>query len=253
MLRYWPLLLLAACATDAVDDNVDDGGKGDRGGAAGFSEVDPTHSSVAFRRYVNNAITLLEQDSSDLAKLTAKAIRDRRVHIDELVDLTCWDFERTRKDLPDAHFVPADYHHLHDRGSPIAKQLTDELDGYMWSNRIYVSRGQTAKRLAATLIHEVNHVINRSEVGYYDNLPTSAFVHEYRAFYVESQFDPKEYAGVDLVTYVIDNYELDRSKIPAATLHAPLTPLLIPDAAAWTARRVQDDVRDIDAECPANL
>jgi hypothetical protein len=123
----------------------------------------------------------------------------------------------------------------------------------MWSNRIYVSRGQITKRLAATLIHEVNHVINRSEVGYYDDLPTSAFVHEYRAFYVESLFDPKEYAGIDLVDYVIENYDLDRAKIAPATLRTPLTPLLLPDAAAWTARRPQDDVRDVDDDCPANL
>ncbi|MEO8702994.1 MAG: hypothetical protein ABI867_23310 [Kofleriaceae bacterium] len=255
MLRTWPLVLLVACTVDPVPDNDLDpgGGKDDRGDSGGFSEVDATHSTLTFRRYVEAAIAALERDPSELAQLTAKAIRDRWVHLDELVDLTCWDFERARADLPGANLTAADYQRLHDRGSPVAKALTDALDGYMWSNRIYVSRGQTVKRLAATLIHEVNHVVNRSEVGYYDDLPTSAFIHEYRAFYAENEFDPDEYAGIDLVDYVIENYELDRSKIHAAMLAAPLTPRLLPDAAAWKNRRVQDDARDDDAACPANL
>jgi hypothetical protein len=254
--RYWPLVLLVACATtvpDDADDELGGGGKDDRGAAVGFSEVDADHSTLTFRRYIEAALKALERDPSQLAQLTAKSIRDRRVHIDELVDLTCWDFERARTDLPDAGLEPADYHRLHDRASPVAKALTDALDGYMWSNRIYVSRGQTVKRLAATLIHEVNHVINRSEVGYYDDLPTSAFIHEYRAFHAEAQFDPDEYAGIDLVDYVIENYELDRTKIHAATLATPLTPRLLPDAAAWKQRRVHADTRDDDATCPANL
>ena len=255
MLRHWPvvLLLTALGCTDATvdEDDVGFGGKDDRD-AAGFSEVDATHSTLTFRRYLESAIRRLERHPSELAQLTARAIRDRRVHLDELVDLTCWDFERARADLPAAGLTSADYHRLHDRGSSVAKALTDELDGYMWSNRIYVSRGQATNRLAATLVHEVNHVINRSEVGYYDDLPTSAFLHEYRAFYSESLFDPEEYAGIDLVDHVIENYELDRSKIPAAVLREPLSPLLLPDAAAWQARRIQDDERDLDADCPAN-
>ncbi len=255
MRAHWPvvLLLTVGCTDPAADSDQDSGGKDDRGGAAGFSEVDATHSTATFRNYVEAAIKLLERDASPLAQLTARAIRDRRVHIDELVDLTCWDFDRARNDLPDAGLLADDWHHLHDRGSPAAAKLTSELDGYMWSNRIYVSRRQTVRRLAATLVHEVNHVINRSEVGYYDDLPTSAFIHEYRAFYSEAQFDPAEYKGIDLVDYVIENYELDRGKIHPAVLQKPLTPLLLPDAAAWTARRPQDDVRDDDAGCPSNL
>lgn len=248
--RYWPLLLLSACATSPIDDELDDE-RGDLEGA--FAEIDTAHSNVTFRRYIDGAIRLLERDGSDLATLTAKSIRDHHVKIDELVDLTCWDFERVRADLPDAKLVPADYHRLQDRGSPIAKVLTEELDGYMWSNRIYVSRGQPVRRLAATLIHEVNHVINRSEVGYFDDLPTSGFIHEYRAFHAESLFDPDTWKGIDLVDHVIENYEFDRTKIAPATLAQPLTPTLLPDAEAWKTRKVDADEPDDDARCPANL
>jgi len=231
----------AACAapSDDADDGSGTGGKAD--GSSRFIEVDPSHSNPTFRTYIHKALDLLEADRSELANLTLKSIEGGYVKIDELSDLTCEDFLRVAKDLPDLHIQPSDYVNLTPR-SELTADITNELDGYMWSNRIYVSRGQTSKRLAATLIHEVNHVVNKSEVGYYDDLPTSAFLHEYRSFYAESQFDPEEYEGIDLVDYVITNYELDRTKIPAAILAAPLTPILLPTPDAWRERDVDSDV-----------
>ena len=244
------LLLFAACATDPGGDEEAADDKGDRGGPTGrFTEVDPSHSSKAFRTYIGKALDVLAADDSELAQLTLKSIAAGYVRLDELVDLTCADFERVRADLPDAGLAPADYEHLHDRSSTVKKAIENELDGYMWSNRIYVSRGQTAKRLAATLIHETNHVVNRSEVGYYDDLPTSAFIHEYRAFYLEAQWNPAEYEGIDLVDYVITNYELDRSKIHAAVLAHPVTEQLLPTAAAWKKRKPLADVETVPAVC----
>jgi len=244
------LLVFAACAAEPgdADETTDD--KGDRGGPTGrFTEVDPAHSSKAFRTYIGKALDVLAADDSQLAQLTLKSIAAGYVRLDELVDLTCADFERVRADLPDAGLAPDDYAHLHDRGSAVKTAIENELDGYMWSNRIYVSRGQTAKRLAATLVHETNHVVNRSEVGYYDDLPTSAFIHEYRAFYLEAQFDPDEYEGIDLVDYVVTNYELDRAKIRASVLAHPVTEQLLPTAAAWKARRPFADVETVPAVC----
>ncbi len=247
------LLVGLACTSvpDGGDEPGDGEGKEDRGETRTFHEVDRAHSSAAFRRYVDRALVLLEEDGSDLARLTLAAIRDGRVKIDELADLTCWDFERARQDLSATELEPGDWLGLRDPASPALAALTAELDGYMWSNRIYVSRGQPARRLAATLVHEVNHVLNRSEVGYYDDLPTSAFLHEVRAFHAERLFDPDAYEGVDLVAYVIDAYELDRALIPDEILADPITPRLLPDAAAWRARHVEDDPVDVEEECPA--
>ncbi len=243
------LSLLAAFVACAAPP--DDGEGGSSGGKTDssqrFVEVDPSHSNATFRAYIGKALDLLEADGSQLATLTAHSIEAGYVKVDELSDLTCEDFIRVGTDLPDLHIDAHDYASLTPR-SDLATNISNELDGYMWSNRVYISRGQTTKRLAATLIHEVNHVINRSEVGYYDDLPTSAFIHEYRSFYAEAQFDPEEYAGVDLVDYVVTNYELDRSKISAAVLAQPLTPKLLPTAAAWRSRRVQDDV-EVPQDC----
>jgi hypothetical protein len=239
------LAVLAACAApDADDDPSGGGGKDDS--AARFVEVDRAHSTAGFRRYVNGALDRMAAHDSELAQLTLASIEGGLVRIDELADLTCADFLRVIRDLPDLGLEPADHARLQLRGSNLAATLADSLDGYMWSNRIYVSRGQTAVRLAATLIHEVNHVINRSEVGYYDDLPASAFLHEYRAFHAERDFDPSSWDGVDLVDYVLDTYELDRAAMPAGVLAAPLTPRLLPDEAAWAARDV-----DADVEAPA--
>lgn len=254
MRARWPLALLftVGCTDLAVDNDDLDDGKSDSAG--GFSEVDPSHTNVTFQRYIEAGVRLLERSpNSEVAQLTAKAIRERRVLIDELIDLTCWDFDRARKDLPDAGLTSEDWTSLQAPGSEAGKKLTENLDGYMWSNRIYVARGLPVRRLAATFIHEVNHVVNRSEVGYYENLPTSGFLHEYRSFALEAEFDPKEWEGVDLVDYVITNYEFDREKIDPGALKEPLVPVTVPTKEAWDARDVAADALDDDALCPSNL
>ena len=53
-------------------------------------------------------------------------------------------------------------------------------------DRIYVARGLTPTKLASTLVHEVNHFINKSEEHYRG--PTQGLLEEYRSFYVEKLF-----------------------------------------------------------------
>jgi hypothetical protein len=238
---------LVACVSPGAgddDDLVDDGGKGDGGTSSRFTEIDATHTNKTFRTYIENALDELEASDREVARYTAQSIAAGHVRIDELSDLTCADFLHVIKDLPDLHLKPSDYANLKRRGNANTAAITAELDGYMWSNRIYVARGMEARHVAATLVHETNHVLNRSEVGYYDDLPTSAFIHEYRAFYVERTFEPEEYAGVDLVDFVITNYELDRAKIHPEILAHPLTPKLLPTPTAWQARDVSSDVEE---------
>jgi hypothetical protein len=232
---------IAACAVpvDDVDEGTD--GKADGSTSHRFTEIDPTHTTATFRTYIARGLDSLAA-GPEVGRLTLTSINAGKVRIDEFADLTCADYLHVIADLPHLGLVPGDYGK---RG--LATKLEAELDGYMWSNRVYVARNLPAQRLAATLVHEVNHVINRSEVGYYDDLPTSAFIHEYRAFYLEREFDPDEYADIDLVDYVITNYELDRSKIDPEVLASPLTPRLLPDAAAWRARKVSADSEE---QCP---
>lgn len=74
--------------------------------------------------------------------------------------------------------------------------IQSDLAGYMWGNRLYFSFSATvsANELAATLVHEVNHILNRSECSYYQDLNTHAlddslaYLEEYRAFVSECVF-----------------------------------------------------------------
>lgn len=71
--------------------------------------------------------------------------------------------------------------------------LEKELAGYQWGNRVYftIDAKLDPKELAATLVHEVNHVVNRSECSYYKDIDAHmvdddrAFVEEFRAFFAE--------------------------------------------------------------------
>ena len=78
----------------------------------------------------------------------------------------------------------------------VDRKLDSDLAGYMWGNRLYftLKRSTDPNELAATLVHEINHVANRSECHYYRNIdthevePDLAFVEEYRAFLSECYF-----------------------------------------------------------------
>lgn len=71
--------------------------------------------------------------------------------------------------------------------------LRRELDGYTWGNRLYFNFGVAfaPDALATTLVHELDHALNRSECFYYEDYfghvvdPTLAFLEEYRAFVAE--------------------------------------------------------------------
>jgi len=75
----------------------------------------------------------------------------------------------------------------------LEKKLETDLDGYQWGNRIYftLSSATDLDILAGTLIHETNHVSNRSECSYYRIIdqhvvdPDRAYVEEFRAFFAE--------------------------------------------------------------------
>jgi hypothetical protein len=75
----------------------------------------------------------------------------------------------------------------------LARKLEKDLAGYQWGNRIYftLSSATDVNELAATLVHETNHVLNRSECSYYrvidDHVvePDLAWIEELRAFFSE--------------------------------------------------------------------
>ncbi|MBK8168870.1 MAG: hypothetical protein IPK60_00830 [Sandaracinaceae bacterium] len=266
MTRRWTLLCLIFGLTGCVSEtpvalgaesswvdegNVEDGAFDGPGRPKNFIEVDAAHTSNAFRQYVNGALRVLATDTTEIGLLTWESIRAGRVRIDELADLTCSDFERVRNDFKDTALglTASDYVHLHDSNSAALAKLSDAIYGYQWSNRIYITRGQSAEQLASTLVHEVNHVLNHSEQHYYDDLPTSGFIEEYRAFTAERRFRAARWEGTNMINYVCDNYDWDRDAIDAEVLSSPLSPQMLPSAANWSVRLVEDDPVDDERAC----
>ncbi len=102
----------------------------------------------------------------------------------------------------------------------LARTLEEDLAGYQWGNRIYftLSSATDVNELAATLVHEVNHVANRSECSYYRAIdahvvePDRAYVEEHRAFLAECLFGDEAATVASCSRYAasrVDEYGFD--------------------------------------------
>lgn len=162
------------------------------------------------------ALTILKNSSNSIALQTYQSLVNHHVRVDEIADLTLHDFKRVLKDYADDSIDIGlrqdQYADLTRDDSAAQKILEEHLAGYQWEDRIYVSRSQSAKDLASTLIHEVNHVLNHSHLHYYAQ-KIDAFREEYRAFYVEKAalgFDMNDHAlTLKIKRQVIRDYHFD--------------------------------------------
>jgi hypothetical protein len=222
--------------------------------APAFVEINDTNASAQLAAEAHSALTYLCENATDLdlALHTYRSIVDGRVQIDTISDLTDLDyatalvFFELPPDTPRAVAMP---------------QLEAELAGYMWGNRIYVVLGGDAMALATTLVHEVNHVLNRSDENYYLPINSSltpaeerdrlnaltvdegaAFREEYRAFYIEQALTGasldvgKEQSMAELKASIAELYGFtslnldDFPDFPAG--------LLVPDESSWDSRPI---------------
>ncbi|MCK6551826.1 hypothetical protein L6R52_38685, partial [Myxococcota bacterium] len=161
-----------------------------------FLEVNPARTDREFRRSVGEALDLLRDAKTPVARATYEAVTSGRVKIDELADLTVADFKRARNEFArDGVDLPIeDAVRLHDGRVSSMRTLRDAINGYQWDDRIYVARGMEPRRLAQTIAHEVSHVLNASEEHYRG--PKQILLEEYRAWLVEHLvFDPKPTAA----------------------------------------------------------
>jgi hypothetical protein len=152
-----------------------------------FLEVNPDRTSAPFRRYVGAALDELKKSKAPIGRMTHDLISSGQVRIDDLADLTRTDYLHVRREmLKGGVKLPADHKVIEDTRSSAWRAITNDMNGYMWDDRIYVARGLSPRDLAATLVHEVNHVLNKSEERY--DSDAAIFVEEYRAFYCEALF-----------------------------------------------------------------
>lgn len=239
--------LIAACGSDVGTGGFDS----ENCTNLAFDEVDATNSSDAFRTEIEAALAVLcnSDVDADLGFETYKSIATGRVQIDTLEDLTDLDYSTVLVFYGLAPGTP--------RKDALPSILAD-LAGYMWGNRIYVVLGATTESLAATLVHEVNHVLNRSDENYYLPLDRevsdaerlqilndlqvddgTAFVEEYRAFYLEEVF-----SGADLdvgMQQSMQQLKQDIADLYGFSVDVAQFPdfpdgLLVPDDATWELR-----------------
>jgi hypothetical protein len=273
------LLGLAACGGPTAEPEptpTPDPGKGDSGG-----------SDRALRRALDRALEVMRARAAQrgapaapLAAATRERIVRGDVRVRSLGQPTRDDYLRIRRDCRADYPDECDFPESHTAflaGSAEAEFVLERYDGWMWGERIYVSvrslQRTSAAELAATLVHETNHVLNRSEENYYrpapaeeqactiDDVgarlevdPAQALREEYRAFYAEYLFSDafageiNALAGVagsgratertirsELAAYVRELYGIASEVRLAVDVGEDR---LVPDARRWATTRV---------------
>lgn len=201
------VLTIVACADDTPREPAPlaDDLKGDRGGKPAFIAIDPLHPlEGAARATIMAALNELNRVAHNgtsgrqrtLASETLARIQAGDVLIGAIGDARGGDLWHMCRDLES---LPCDVPFPSDPAwtdRDVIAALHEEIAGYTWGNRLYFNLDGSidAAYLAATLVHEVNHALNRSECSYYKDYfahqvdPTLAFVEEYRAFVSECVF-----------------------------------------------------------------
>lgn len=177
----WPVVEKAVRADMDNDCSATTIAMLERGMEHVFLEVNPARTSASFRRYVGAALDVLRKSDTKIGRLTWELVATGRVQLDELRDLNRADYLRARRELQkDGVQLPMR------PGDAAFRAITRSINGYMWDDRIYLAGGLKPKELASTIVHEVNHVLNRSEEHYRSD--RQILVEEYRAFYSERMF-----------------------------------------------------------------
>jgi hypothetical protein len=223
-------LLVTACGDDSSPGDDDDGPAVDAGGAgtdaapsadaddtpAGdYVEVQPDNPVPPIMdAKIREAMAILAQMAETaelpfeqrLAAETYLRITEGAVKIDTIEDATPSDLYRMCRDYElDACAEPLDDPSTFAPDPSVVAYLAEHLLGYMWGDRMYftITAETDVVQLAGTLVHEVNHVLNRSECSYYVDFESQqvddekAFLEEYRAFlteYVYYQHDASDAA-----------------------------------------------------------
>lgn len=266
------LTLATACdsgATESADDIPDEpvrtGGKADNFTAAGEEygywdvNADVPMDDVSSGLILDAMLEIDEVASDDSAPLRAALARETFNRIDQGdvllgsvagargVDLwhMCKDLKHSA--CPGDELPSDDWEGTQD----LLDAVAFDLAGYQWGNRLYFTLSDvTLDDVVATLVHEVNHVLNVSHCSYYTDLSEHtldndlAFMEEWRAFFVECVWLQGNEASADgcdewaRVALVDRDYGLNvPDELDTLTLAMELlsgdTGLLVPSPDVW--------------------
>lgn len=268
-------LALGACADDTTprEGELPEDLKGDNGAPTFVAIRADQPFTASERSRLVAALKSLKTTSSKgsatrqkaLAAQTLQRVQAGDVRIGSLASARGADLWHMCKDLDAdvksacAGLPPSDPEWAGD--AALRAAVVSELDGYMWGNRLYLTLGPETEtsHLAATLVHEVNHVLNRSECWYYSDYfahvvePSFAWLEEYRAFvsecvlkrgsgataarcdsYATGELEAREYGLTPDLAFILG--DASRGSLPVAEslfVDDGTYGFLAPDAARW--------------------
>ncbi len=156
-----------------------------------FFEKNQAFDENNFEQKLQDAINLIKQNQSFVARLVLDAINSNQVTLSTFFQLTPNHYQKTKT------IMRKDYHTTLPNTFPptisAVRKIEKELDGIIYDNQhIYISSTKSVEEIAKTLIHEVCHFLNADlydkemeteeskQVGYKD---------EVRAFTAERMFE----------------------------------------------------------------
>ncbi|WP_080445263.1 lpg2461 family Dot/Icm T4SS effector [Legionella pneumophila] len=156
-----------------------------------FFEKNQAFDENNFEQKLQDAINLIKQNQSFVARLVLDAINSKQVTLSTFFQLTPNHYQKTKT------IMRKDYHTTLPNTFPptisAIRKIEKELDGIIYDNQhIYISSTKSVEEIAKTLIHEVCHFLNADlydkemeteeskQVGYKD---------EVRAFTAERMFE----------------------------------------------------------------
>lgn len=156
-----------------------------------FFEKNQAFDENNFEQKLQDAINLIKQNQSFVARLVLDAINSNQVTLSTFFQLTPDHYQRMKT------IMKKDYHTTLPKTFPptmsAVRKIEKELDGIIYDNQhIYISSTKSVEEIAKTLIHEVCHFLNSDLYDKEMETEESKLVgykDEVRAFTAEKMFE----------------------------------------------------------------
>lgn len=183
---------------------------------ASTDEADAARVDEAHRHaFLGDVLAILENSHSPIAANTIRALQSGAVHLDTLDRMTVEDCVQLLVENPKpwAGIASAEQCGSNPGLARVPAPVLQRVSGFQNENRIYVNPARSPKDMAATVVHEMNHVVNHS--GEHYGTQAEIFAEEYRAYFVAQQFEdagrPAGGAWLGwMKRWIVEQYGLDR-------------------------------------------
>ncbi|HAT8179461.1 TPA: hypothetical protein JA361_08300 [Legionella pneumophila] len=156
-----------------------------------FFEKNQAFDEHNFEQKLQDAINLIKQNQSFVARLVLDAINSNQVTISTFFQLTPNHYQKTRT------MMRKDYHTTLPNTFPptisAVRKIEKELDGIIYDHQhIYISSTKSVEEIAKTLIHEICHFLNSDlydKEWETEESKQVSYKDEVRAFTAEKMFE----------------------------------------------------------------